>query len=311
MVKKSKKSERSEPVEKAGASTDQLEALLEQAQGCADSLAFDEALEHYRAALELDPDNVAALDGMGEACVQLGDMETARQVLERSVALAPDGDAGRYMNLGQMSEGEEALRWYESGVQRLRTERSALEQASGSRTELQERWAASASTLATALCSVAEMYMTDFCDEEEAEEKCEALACEAVELVQGLQEQLLAEPYQTLASLRLSQERPDEAGPLLDKTLAIIVVRGVEGRGIGARERAERKGQEGGPRGAGGWVVARATGAVTHPPAPRLCMMQATVDTPSQPPLELRVSTAKLLMEVGRPDDALELLQAP
>ena len=58
-------------------------------------------------------------------------------------------------------------------------------------------------------------------------------------------------------------------------------------------------------------MVARATGAVTPPPAPRLCMMQATVDTPSQPPLELRVSTAKLLMEVGRPDDALELLQAP
>ena len=63
-------------------------------------------------------------------------------------------------------------------------------------------------------------------EEDEAEAKCEALACEAVELVQGLQEQLLAEPYQTLASLRLSQERPDEAGPLLDKVLAIIVVRG-------------------------------------------------------------------------------------
>ena len=225
MVKKSKR-ERSEPVEKAGASTDQLNALLEQAQSFADSLAFDEALEHCRAALELDPDNVAALDGMGEACVQLGDIETARQVLERSVALAPDGDPGRYMNLGQMSEGEESLRWYTSGVQRLRAERSALEQASGTRAELQERWAASTHALATALCSVAEIYMTDLCDEDEAEAKCEALACEAVELVQGLQEQLLAEPYQTLASLRLSQERPDEAGPLLDKVLAIIVVRG-------------------------------------------------------------------------------------
>jgi len=41
-----------------------------------------------------------------------------------------------------------------------------------------------------------------------------------------------------------------------------------------------------------------------------LCV-QATVDTPHMPPLELRVSVAKLLMEVGRPDDALELLQAP
>ena len=72
---------------------------------------------------------------------------------------------------------------------------------------------------------------------------------EAVELVQGLQEQLLAEPYQTLASLRLSQERADEAGPLIDKTLAIIVVRERGPREIGARERAEREGRERGPRG--------------------------------------------------------------
>jgi hypothetical protein len=63
---------------------------------------------------------------------------------------------------------------------------------------------------------------------------------------------------------------------------------------------------------AGWWRGRQATPltAAVTPPPPRL-YMQATVDTPSQPPLELRVSTAKLLMEVGRPDDALELLQAP
>ena len=44
--------------------------------------------------------------------------------------------------------------------------------------------------------------------------------------------------------------------------------------------------------------------------APVLCV-QATVDTSRMPPLEGRVSAAKLLMEVGRPDEALELLQAP
>ena len=84
MVKKSKR-ERSEPVEKAGASTDQLNALLEQAQSCADSLAFDEALEHCRAALELDPDNVAALDGMGEACARLSGLPSAWCLLNSHV----------------------------------------------------------------------------------------------------------------------------------------------------------------------------------------------------------------------------------
>ncbi len=316
MVKKSKKA--AQPIEKngfekAGSSSSSVEAAveaaLEKAQACADQLAYDEALEHYRAALKLAPDDVAVLDGMGEVCMQLGDMETAQQVLQRSVELAPDADAGRYMYLGQMCEGEDALRWFETGVARLRQERGALEQASGSRTELQERWAASTHALATALCSVAEMYLTDFCDEPEAEQRCEALATEAVELVQGLQAQVLAEPYQTLASLRLSQERPAEAAPLLDKTLEVIQVRLclAPGRGVGGvRVWAATLGA------VGGGAAAALRRVVAHnplPPAPPP-LGQATLDTPAQPSFEFRMSTAKLLMEVERPLEAVELLQA-
>ena len=58
-----------------------------------------------------------------------------------------------------------------------------------SRKELQEQWVASSHALATALCSVAEIYLTDSCDEANAEQKCEMLATEAVGLVQGLAEQ--------------------------------------------------------------------------------------------------------------------------
>ena len=39
-------------------------------------------------------------------------------------------------------------------------------------------------------------------------------------------------------------------------------------------------------------------------------MGQATLDTPAQPSFEFRMSTAKLLMEVERPLEAVELLQA-
>jgi len=236
-----------------------VETLLEEAVTCADRLELDEARQHYQRVLGLEPNNVAALDGFGEMCLQLGDVNSARQVFERSVKLSPAGNAGRYMYLGQIGKGGDALRWFECGVHWLRAERDAVEHASGSRKELQEQWVASSYALATALCSVAEIYLTDSCDEANAEQKCEMLATEAVGLVQGLAEQTLAEPYQTLASLRLSQERPEEAATLLDQTLKII---------------------------------------------------QATLDTPAQPPLDFRMSTAKLLMEVGRADDALELLQA-
>ena len=100
--------------------------------------------------------------------------------------------------------------------------------------------------------------MTDMCDEPEAEERCEALATEAVGLVSGLDSQTLAEPYQTLASLRLSQQRPEEAHPLVRKALGVV-------------NDAEE--------GAG-------------------------------PSADARAAIAKLCMEVGESDDAVELLQA-
>lgn len=165
------------------------EAVLQHALECVDQLALDEALQQYRYALQLEPDNIVALDGVADMCMQLGDVNSAREALERSVKLSPEGSAGRYMNLGQMGEGQDALRWFERGVHWLRAERSAVEHASGSRKELQEQWVASSHALALALCSVAEIYLTDSCDEVGAEQKCETLATEAVELVQGLTEQ--------------------------------------------------------------------------------------------------------------------------
>lgn len=166
-----------------------VDALLDAAVRCVDQLALDEALRHYQRILQLEPNNVAALDGLGEMSMQLGDVNSARQAFEQSVKLSPAGNAGRYMYLGQMHQGRDALRWFECGVHWLRKERNAVEHASGSRKELQEQWVASSHALATALCSVAEMYLTDSCDEADAEQKCEMLATEAVGLVQGLAEQ--------------------------------------------------------------------------------------------------------------------------
>eukprot|EP00966_Prymnesium_polylepis_P055910 1293265-Prymnesium_polylepis.1 len=148
------------------------------AQAYLERYEVDQAMKLYRRAVKLEPENTAILDAFGEACLQAGEREEACKVFTRSVELKPDGAAGRYMYLGQLLEGVDAIRCFERGVAILRTERAAAEQRSGSREELRQAWADTTHALATGLCSAAEIYLTDACDEPDAEERCEALATE-------------------------------------------------------------------------------------------------------------------------------------
>jgi predicted Zn-dependent protease len=232
---------------------------VEAAAAKVDALDAEGAISLYRQALTAAPRCIHALNGLGDVLLGSGDSEGARAALRESVLLAPDGQADRYMNLGQLEEGADALLFLDRGVSILRTERLAIGQsAGGAGEESQRQWVGATHALASALCSVAEVYLTDACDEYNAEERCEAAANEAVELVSALSVQTLAEPYVTCASLRLSQSRPEEAVPLIDRALAII-----------------------------------------H-----------AADEAALPPFDVRKNCAKLLMEVERAGEAMELLQA-
>lgn len=200
----------------------QIEYILGRAAEKAEALAVDEAAELYRQALGKQPRCLAALNGLADCLMSLGDRDAAMDALRRSIELSPEGNAERYMNLGQICEGADALQWLEAGVRILRAERNAAGSASGERADLHTGWREATHALASALCSVAEVYLTDACDEPDAEEKCTSAAEEAVALVRPLGEQTLAEPYVTCASLRVSQQRGDEAKALLMEALAVI-----------------------------------------------------------------------------------------
>jgi len=60
--------------------------------------------------------------------------------------------------------------------------------------------------IATALCAMAEIYLTDACFEENAESECQRLLNESLQF-----DNSNPETFQTLASLRLSQENQEEA----------------------------------------------------------------------------------------------------
>ena len=73
---------------------------------------------------------------------------------------------------------------------------------------VQELVDAKRTELAEALCATAEVYMTDLSWEDDAEQRCERLITEAVAVCP---ETLSAGVLQTLASIRISQERVEEA----------------------------------------------------------------------------------------------------
>ncbi|KAJ5570157.1 uncharacterized protein N7459_009587 [Penicillium hispanicum] len=186
----------------------------------------DEALEIAQQALALTAENspaqLPALDLLGEINVELGEIETAREIFTRSVELDPNGSipesegggAEKFLWLAQLSEkgGVDSVQWFEKGVSSLRQTLQSLEgkMTPGELSSVEEK----KTKLANALCAVAEIYMTDLSWEEDAEAHCESLITEALLVTPDAPEVL-----QTLASIRISQLRTEDAQAALKRSM--------------------------------------------------------------------------------------------
>lgn len=107
----------------------------------------------------------------------MGDGDGAKRCLGRAITVAPESGHGKYLSLAQLLEGREALGLYEKGMQLIRTrlQDGGLEEPDPAavgpeRLKLQGL----RRELSNCHCAVAELYMTDLCDEAEAEAECGA-----------------------------------------------------------------------------------------------------------------------------------------
>jgi hypothetical protein len=128
--------------------------------------------------------------------------------------------------------------------------------------------------LADALCAMAEVYMTDLSWEADAEARCEALVTEAVAVCP---EDMAAGALQTLASVRISQERMDEARTALKRSLDI-------------------------------WHKETRSPSSADPAKDTTEGDDSTDDDTRKPDFATRVSLARLLMEVQLEKTALSVL---
>ncbi|KAL3428010.1 TPR domain-containing protein [Phlyctema vagabunda] len=165
-----------------------------------------------------------ALNLLGEIHVELGDIESARQYFLQAATIDEDGTVGedigsgaeKFLWLAQLSEegGEDSVRWFEKGATSLRIQIQALLDRLKKNKETEVLLEERRRKLAVALCGVVEVYMTDLSWEDDAEQKCEALVTEATMVAPGF-----PEPWQTLANVRISQLRLDDAKAALSRSL--------------------------------------------------------------------------------------------
>lgn len=165
-----------------------------------------------------------ALNLLGEIHVELGDIDSARQYFQQAAGIDEDGaireefggGAEKFLWLAQLSEngGQDSVDWFERGAMALRVQIQALLDDKRKTPEREEALAEKTRKLAVALCGVVEVYMTDLSWEEDAEQKCETLVTEATMVAPGF-----AEPWQTLANVRISQQRLDDAKAALRRSL--------------------------------------------------------------------------------------------
>jgi len=165
-----------------------------------------------------------ALNLLGEIHIELGEIDAARQYFLQAAAIDEDGTIGendgggaeKFLWLAQLSEdgGQDSVDWFEKGAACLRIQiQHLLDQRKLDKADqalLEEKTI----KVTGALCAVVEVYMTDLSWEDDAEQKCEALVTEATMVAPGF-----PEPWQTLANVRISQERMEDARAALKRSL--------------------------------------------------------------------------------------------
>lgn len=159
-----------------------------------------------------------------DICLALGDVDRARAQYELAVEIDPNGalvSAEPYLQLAQLCEegGQKSIEYFDKAIEVMRNELDVLDDEDTTVTEeIQEIIDTRRSKVADALCAMAEVYMTDLSWEVDAEQRCDQLVTEAVAVCP---DNLSAGVLQTLASVRISQERIDEAKKILVQSLAV------------------------------------------------------------------------------------------
>jgi hypothetical protein len=219
-----------------------VDELLEIASSSMTALNIEQAYQAYRQAASLlqqgkissnnpsETELINVLEKMGEIKVSMGEQDDAKEHFIQALQLLEqqqEQQEGKYdtnqqvtqqwsyyethsslcLYVGQLSLEQEALDAYLKGVSSLEKCIKLVEESSQQQEQQKEDALHDLKQkLSGAYCNLAELYLTDLCEEETAESDCEHFLEKALQLKDADGEPLV-DALQTMASLRLSQQK--------------------------------------------------------------------------------------------------------
>ena len=141
--------------------------------------------------------------------LQAGELEKAQQCLGRAITVQPNQGHRKYFSLAQLFSGQESLELFKHGITVLESTLPEIDPNSEDGKEMKKE-------LASAYCAIAELYMTDLCDNPEAETECTQSIQKSVEV-----DPQNPESWQTKARLHLIKNEFQQAKDDLNHSLTL------------------------------------------------------------------------------------------
>jgi len=185
-----------------------IDDVLQKAEDCLDEYKYDLARKFCERALEMDSDNLKALELTAGLLLEMGQIDSAEQCLGRAIYLQPNEGHSKYLTLAQILSGTESRDLYRKGIELITHRLSNLPPTDQTLPDLRR-------DLSNAYVSIAEIYMTDLCDNEEAEQEAKNCISQSVE-----SDETNPESYQALANYSLVTGDTDAARTAIDKSIS-------------------------------------------------------------------------------------------
>ena len=203
------------PIEQLVASADTAMASLDVEKA---AQFYSQAVAKLRGSANQGDAMLHVLEKLGECSVSMGDQDGARQCFQDALSVLEsnaqdtnsmayhEARSNLYLYTGQLSMAQEALESYLKGVHSLEAcllllpqNIDATQERDGTEKILKQK-------LSGAYCTIAELFLTDLCYEDNAETECESYIGKALQITDELDGEPLVDALQTMASLRLSQK---------------------------------------------------------------------------------------------------------
>lgn len=192
-----------------------IDELIQLAEENIDRCELEVAYKYAKQALDFDSTNTDALETMASIQMEMGNNESAKKIYQKMIDLKPNEGFSKYMCMAQLSSELEAVNFYNKGIELMIAEYEKIDKnssnaAPGTSSNFEDEdddlQAVTKGDISTAYGSIAEIYLTDLCMEENADNLCKNYLDKSLEYDPKNPESL-----QLLSSYWLSKEEIEKA----------------------------------------------------------------------------------------------------